>query len=63
MINVVKQSRFADVTTRRFLENARELLADLADFVAARGSAVCVWYTCGPKDKALWWVSFNKAQV
>ncbi|KZV59500.1 hypothetical protein PENSPDRAFT_695081 [Peniophora sp. CONT] len=35
-----------------FLEAARDLLADLADFVAARGSAACVWYTCGPKGKA-----------
>ncbi|VDB94598.1 unnamed protein product [Peniophora sp. CBMAI 1063] len=35
-----------------FLERARELLADLADFVAVRGSAVCVWYTVGPKGAA-----------
>ncbi|KZV64626.1 hypothetical protein PENSPDRAFT_668916 [Peniophora sp. CONT] len=37
-----------------FLQGARELMADLANFIAARGSAVCVWFTYGPKGAAYW---------
>ncbi|KZV60636.1 hypothetical protein PENSPDRAFT_694107, partial [Peniophora sp. CONT] len=31
-----------------FLEATRQVVADLAQFVASRGSAVCAWYTAGP---------------